>query len=84
MDPVVHFEVPTDDSERAQAFYKQAFGWEFTPNPELNYTLITTSPAGEDMRPGPGTINGGCAGGWWHRGDARDVGWRLRSIRAFS
>ena len=50
MDPVVHFEVPADDSECAQAFYKQAFGWEFTPNPELNYTLITTSPAGEDMR----------------------------------
>ena len=61
MDPVVHFEVPADDSERAQAFYKQAFGWEFTPNPELNYTLITTSPAGEDMRPGSGTINGGIA-----------------------
>ncbi|MBA2565175.1 MAG: VOC family protein [Gemmatimonadetes bacterium] len=25
---IVHFEIPTDDPERAQAFYKELFGWD--------------------------------------------------------
>jgi predicted enzyme related to lactoylglutathione lyase len=30
MSKVVHFEIPVDDSERATAFYRSAFGWEIT------------------------------------------------------
>lgn len=28
-DPIVHFELPADDVERAQKFYKDIFGWDF-------------------------------------------------------
>ena len=27
-DPIVHFEIPADDVERAQKFYTEAFGWD--------------------------------------------------------
>jgi hypothetical protein len=30
---IVHFEIPADDVERAQAFYGQLFGWEFSTPP---------------------------------------------------
>src|SRR5690606_15349347 len=39
---VVHFEIPADDMERAQAFYREAFGWRLNPMPEMSYTLVTT------------------------------------------
>lgn len=57
---VVHFEIPADDLERARTFYQQAFGWQLTPVPELEYSLITTVESGPDGRPTePGGINGG-------------------------
>ena len=57
---VVHFEVPADDLDRAQKFYQDAFGWQMRPLPEMNYTLVSTTPTGEDGMPkDPGAINGG-------------------------
>lgn len=60
MDKVVHFELPADDVERAQAFYREAFGWQLTSMPGTGYTLVTTTPTGADGAPSePGGINGG-------------------------
>ena len=56
---VVHFEIPTDDMERAQTFYKDVFGWELMPIPDAKYTLVTTGPSGEQGPTEPGHINGG-------------------------
>ena len=58
--PVVHFEIPADDLDRARRFYQAAFGWELSFMPEMNYTLVQTTPADEQGRPAePGAINGG-------------------------
>ena len=54
MSRVVHFEIPADQPERAIAFYKNVFGWEFTKwDGPMPYWLITTGPGDQ-----PG-INGG-------------------------
>ncbi len=59
---VVHFEIPVDDVDRARAFYKDAFGWQINPVPDMDYTLVGTTPADEQGRPKePGSINGGLA-----------------------
>ena len=42
MDKVVHFEIPADNVERANKFYKETFDWKITPVPQLNYTLLGT------------------------------------------
>ena len=59
--PVVHFELPADDVERAQTFYRDAFGWNVIPVPDMDYTLLGTATTTDDMgRPtAPGEINGG-------------------------
>jgi predicted enzyme related to lactoylglutathione lyase len=60
MGGVVHFEIPADDVERAQSFYRDVFGWQINPMPEMSYTMVTTTESGEDGRPRePGAINGG-------------------------
>lgn len=61
MDKVVHFEIPADDIERAQKFYKTVFKWEINPMPEMNYTMVRTVKIDEkSMIPKePGAINGG-------------------------
>jgi hypothetical protein len=56
---VVHFEIPFDDAERAQGFYKEAFGWNLMDMPDMSYTLVTTGPSGEQGPEEPGFINGG-------------------------
>jgi predicted enzyme related to lactoylglutathione lyase len=56
---VVHFEVPFDDGDRARAFYQTAFGWDIMPMPELNYTIVTTGPSGDQGPTEPGYIGGG-------------------------
>jgi uncharacterized protein len=57
---IVHFEIPADDTERAYAFYRDAFGWEIQPMPELEYAFVITSPVDDNGRPSqPGSINGG-------------------------
>jgi predicted enzyme related to lactoylglutathione lyase len=57
---VVHFEIPADDVNRAQEFYQEAFGWSLNPIPEVNYTMVGTTPTNEQGMPtDPGAINGG-------------------------
>jgi predicted enzyme related to lactoylglutathione lyase len=56
---VVHFEIPFEDGERATRFYREAFGWELTPIPEMSYTMVSTGPTGEQGPSEPGYINGG-------------------------
>lgn len=61
MNPVVHFEMPYRDRERAARFYSSAFGWQTQMLGEQmgHYLLVTTAVA--DARPGApaGAINGG-------------------------
>jgi predicted enzyme related to lactoylglutathione lyase len=53
---IVHFEIHAGDPERAMAFYKAVFGWEFPPWMEQPpYWGVMTAPEGsEDLG-----INGG-------------------------
>ncbi len=66
--PVVHFEIPVDDTERAMNFYTKTFGWEFNAfempatsstggNPY--YAVMTTEVDEKKMSKTPGVINGG-------------------------
>ncbi len=63
MNPVVHFEMPAEDTKRMAAFYTQVFGWKTQMlGPEMgNYVLATTTEPDEKTgRPkNPGAINGG-------------------------
>jgi predicted enzyme related to lactoylglutathione lyase len=57
---VVHFELPADNVERAQAFYSEVFGWRMQTIPGMGYTLVGTTPSDERGMPvEPGSINGG-------------------------
>ena len=62
MDSVVHFEIPADDSKRAQSFYKKVFGWhtEEMKMPGMEYVMARTTETDEkSMAPKqPGAING--------------------------
>jgi predicted enzyme related to lactoylglutathione lyase len=61
MHPVVHFEMPAEDSDRMTAFYETVFGWKAQKlGPEMgNYVVVTTAES--DVKPGApaGAINGG-------------------------
>ncbi|MBT1004432.1 VOC family protein [Paenarthrobacter sp. DKR-5] len=60
MSGVVHFEIPADDVARASEFYRTAFGWEMQPMPDMEYTLLMTTPVDEKGQPTrAGSINGG-------------------------
>ncbi len=60
---VVHFEIPFDDGERAQAFYRQTFGWEVMSVPDMDYTMVMTGPTDPEKGPSEaGFINGGMFG----------------------
>jgi predicted enzyme related to lactoylglutathione lyase len=60
MDSIVHFEIPADDPKRAGDFYMKAFGWVVNPMPEMDYTMVGTTPSDENGMPQkPGAINGG-------------------------
>lgn len=61
-DPVVHFEIPADDVERAQSFYHKSFGWNIHSVPGMGYTIFhTTATDLQGMVQTPGNINGGMA-----------------------
>ena len=61
MDGVVHFKIPADDAERAKAFYSTVFDWEMQDFPDMQYTIMMTTPIDEQsQRPTtPVAINGG-------------------------
>jgi len=48
MPTVVHFEIPADDSGRAQTFYRELFGWrieKYAGDAAPDYWMITTTTA---------------------------------------
>jgi uncharacterized protein len=60
MDKVVHFELPADDTGRAQKFYKDLFGWDIQKAGEMPYWIVHTVETDEKMMPKEsGAINGG-------------------------
>ena len=62
MNPVVHFEMPYENSDRVQKFYSQAFGWQMqNTGAEMgDYVLAGTTETDENrMVKTPGNINGG-------------------------
>jgi uncharacterized protein len=63
MDPVMHFEMPAEDTERVRKFYESVFGWQTTPlGPEMDdFVLAFTIETDEKTRMPKkrGAINGG-------------------------
>ncbi len=64
MDPIVHFELPVDDLQKARDFYGPIFGWTLQdwPMPDgSTYVGVHTTPIDETTRNPlkPGAINGG-------------------------
>lgn len=60
--PVVHFEMPYEDADRASKFYAETFGWNMKNHgPEMqNYITAGTAETDENrMVTQPGAINGG-------------------------
>ncbi len=44
MPTILHFEIPTDDLERARKFYTELFGWKIEKYPgSMEYWMITTT-----------------------------------------
>ena len=58
---VVHFELPADNVERAKNFYKQAFQWDISQYPGMEYhAIVTTETDQKTQQPkNVGAINGG-------------------------
>lgn len=62
MNPVVHFEMPSENTDRMIDFYSNVFGWDAQKlGPEMgNYTIVKTTEIEESGFPKkPGIINGG-------------------------
>jgi predicted enzyme related to lactoylglutathione lyase len=62
MSPVVHFEMPYEDTDRLMKFYSQAFGWQMLKQGEEmgDYITAATTEVDENrMVKRPGAINGG-------------------------
>ncbi len=61
MNPVVHFEMPYRDRERAVRFYASAFGWQCQMLGEEMGNYVTVVTAVSDAKPGApaGAIGGG-------------------------
>ena len=59
MNPVVHFEMPASNMERAKAFYEKVFGWNIVCGYENYYNIITAEIGDKGyMSTAPGAING--------------------------
>ena len=62
MNPVVHFEMPYENHDRLEKFYKEAFGWQLQKQDQEmgDYVTATTAETDENrMIKRPGAINGG-------------------------
>lgn len=61
MNPVVHFELPYENRERAERFYATVFGWktQFLGAGMGDYVLVTTADAQASPGAAAGAINGG-------------------------
>ena len=61
MNPVVHFELPYENADRAAAFYRAAFGWQIQQLDAAmgNYVVVTTATTDAKADAPRGAINGG-------------------------
>jgi predicted enzyme related to lactoylglutathione lyase len=61
MNPVIHFEMPSEDEKRVSQFYSSVFGWDMKlMGPQMgNYILATTTETDQNGPKKPGAINGG-------------------------
>ena len=61
MNPVVHFEMPADDTKRMADFYAKVFGWQYQLlGPEMgHYVTVATTETDESGPKMRGAINGG-------------------------
>lgn len=63
MYPVIHFEMPAEDRDRAKQFYESVFGWQITPmGPEMgdfSLAFTTATDTTSRMPKKLGAINGG-------------------------
>ncbi|MCB9806151.1 VOC family protein [Candidatus Nomurabacteria bacterium] len=68
MNPIVHFEIPVDDIERAKNFYTKIFGWEIekfdmpadgSTGGDPYYSVRCAETDEKNMVKEPGSINGG-------------------------
>ncbi len=63
MNPIIHFEMPAEDTERVRKFYESAFGWQTTPLGQKagDFVLAFTTETDEKTRMPKkrGAINGG-------------------------
>jgi predicted enzyme related to lactoylglutathione lyase len=92
MYPVIHFEMPADDSGRAKHFYETVFGWQVTPmGPEMgDFALAFTTETDPATR--MPTKRGAINGGFYSRTDADqqikltilvdDIGEMLKRVKA--
>ncbi len=60
MDPVVHFELPVTDIERAMRFYSTMFGWQSQRPPGVGFAFTKTTEVDPKtfMPTAPARING--------------------------
>lgn len=64
--PVVHIEIPADNTRAASAFYKDAFGWQIQVDPNFDYHMFSAEggPGGGFVKVGqPGAVPGGYKAG---------------------
>jgi len=59
MSPVVFFEMPANDMNRAKEFYKKVLGWYISPDYENYYFALTTLSDENKIPKVVGQINGG-------------------------
>jgi uncharacterized protein len=63
--PVVHFEIISNDTAALEKFYGELFGWHLQSFPEMNYALIDTH-AGAGINGGIGSEPGGGSRVTWY------------------
>lgn len=79
MNKVVHFEIPFDDKQRAMRFYGEAFGWQLSEFPKMNYVVARTTEVDNEQVPTtPGAINGGLFASVRRKRHRRPSMWRSR------
>ncbi|MBR9700112.1 VOC family protein [Candidatus Woesearchaeota archaeon] len=50
MDKVQHFEIPADDTSKAEKFYTSVFGWDTKKVDDFDYIGLMATTTGEDGR----------------------------------
>jgi predicted enzyme related to lactoylglutathione lyase len=66
---IIHFEIPAEDVTKLRQFYSELFGWKINRAPgPIDYYVIETVPADENMMPIRPGVNGGM-----YKKDEQDV-----------